>query len=140
MYNPLLEIVPTELFPPLTAFTAQVTELLFNWEGTLAVNCWLWFGNTDACDGVICIANTVNVLVVNVPLARVTVIGPLLAFAGTVAVICVRLPLNTVALVPLNETLVMLPKFAPVKVTVSPINPDCGENEINCGLGQPIFG
>jgi hypothetical protein len=50
MYSPLLEIVPTELFPPVTPFTCHVTTVLAV-PVTVAVNCCVPFTRTFADAG-----------------------------------------------------------------------------------------
>src|SRR5205823_14990829 len=59
-------------------------------------------------------------LLVALPLGVVTVIGPVVAPAGTVAVMLVSEPTENDALVPLNETPVAPVKLLPVIVTDVP--------------------
>jgi len=63
---------------------------------------------------------------VPVPTELVTVIRPVVAPVGTVAVICVLLLTVNVAFVPLNLTLVAPVKFVPVIVTEVPTGPLVG--------------
>ena len=74
---------------------------------------------------------------VAVPPGVVTAIDPVVAPAGTVAVICVEeSTVNMVALVPLKATVVAPPRFAPVMTTFVPAGPLVGEKlEID---GRPI--
>jgi hypothetical protein len=73
---------------------------------------------------------TVNdVELVAVPPDVVTVIAPLVAPLGTVAMTCVELPPVTVAAVPLNETLAPL-RLVPLTVTEVPTGPLCGEKPL----------
>ena len=66
------------------------------------------------------------VLLVAVPPAVVTAIGPVVAPAGTDVEICVLLSIPTVAAVPLNVTPVAPAKLLPVIVTAAPTSPDAG--------------
>jgi hypothetical protein len=50
VYNPVLDIVPTVVFPPFTPFTLQVTAV-FVVPVTLAVNCCVWDTPTDPLAG-----------------------------------------------------------------------------------------
>jgi len=68
------------------------------------------------------------VAVVAVPAGVVTLMGPVVAFAGTVVVICVLLFTVNVAETPLNLTDVAPVKLAPVIVTLVPGAPLVGEN------------
>jgi hypothetical protein len=61
---------------------------------------------------------TVNLVEVAVPSAVVTEIGPLVALAGTMAVIVVGVFVEVTAAVPLKETAVALASVVPVMVTV----------------------
>lgn len=82
---------------------------------------------------------TVKLLVeVAVPPAVVTVIVPVVAPVGTVAIICVAVELVTVACVPLNLTVLLaavVEKFVPVMVTAVPIAPLVGEKLVIVGAG-----
>jgi hypothetical protein len=79
---------------------------------------------------------TVKLLVlVAVPLGVVTEIGPLLAPAGTVAVICeFELTVNVVA-VPPNETAVVPVRLLPLIVTLVPVGPLVGVKPLIEGAG-----
>ena len=71
------------------------------------------------------------VLLVAVPPGVVTVIAPVVAPIGTVAVIDVELEaLKPDAAVPLNFTDVAEPRFVPVIVTLVPTGPDPGVKEL----------
>jgi hypothetical protein len=73
-------------------------------------------------------------VLVAVPPAVVTLMGPVVAPVGTVAVIFVaELTMKVVALTPLNLTEVAPVKFVPVIVTLDPTGPDMGENEVIVG-------
>ena len=70
-----------------------------------------------------------RVLVLKGPLSGVvTVMGPVVAPAGTVVVIVPGGPSVKVAATPLNETAVAPVKFAPVIVTFVPTGPNVGAN------------
>ena len=73
------------------------------------------------------------VLLVAVPPGVVTVIGPVVAPGGTVAVICDRFLTLYVAVVPLNVTAVAPVKFALEIVTVVPTPPLMGEKPMMVG-------
>jgi hypothetical protein len=76
---------------------------------------------------------TKSVALLAVPLGVVTVILPVVAPVGTVAVICVEL-LNVNAVgTPLNFTLVTPVKFVPVTVTTVPTAPLVGVNDVIVG-------
>ncbi|HYZ14633.1 MAG TPA: hypothetical protein VFA08_13655 [Actinomycetota bacterium] len=69
-----------------------------------------------------------------VPPGVVTLIGPLVAVVGTVAVICVaEFTVNVVAATLLNVTEVAPVKFVPVMVTDVPTGPDVGVNDVIVG-------
>ena len=68
-----------------------------------------------------------------VPAEVVTLIGPVVAPLGTVAVICVLEFTVNDALVPLNATLVAPVKFEPLIVTCVPTGPLVGLNEETTG-------
>lgn len=73
---------------------------------------------------------------VAVPEGVVTVIGPVVAVAGTVAVICVEeTTVNVVALVPLNATAAAPFKLVPLIVTEAPTAPLLGEKPVSVGAG-----
>ena len=75
---------------------------------------------------------------VAVPLGVVTMIGPVVAFAGTVAVICdADLTLND-ALTPLKVTLVAPEKFVPLMVTDVPVLPLVGVKLEIVGAGPAV--
>jgi hypothetical protein len=76
------------------------------------------------------------VALVAVPPGVVTAIGPVVAPAGTVAVICVeRSTLKVAALTPLKVTEVAPVKFVPVITTLSPVPPLVGEKLEIVGAG-----
>jgi hypothetical protein len=66
----------------------------------------------------------INPLLVAVP--TVTVTGPVVAPVGTVAVMLVLIQAVVVAVVPLNFTVPLVPKFKPVIVTDDPTAPFVG--------------
>jgi hypothetical protein len=69
-----------------------------------------------------------------VPPGVVTLIGPVVAVVGTVAVICVaEFTVNVVAATLLNVTAVAPVKFVPVITTDVPTGPDVGVNEVIVG-------
>jgi hypothetical protein len=75
---------------------------------------------------------------VAVPPVVVTVIGPVVAPAGTVAVICVVLATVNVALTPLNRTFRTLAKLAPKMLTTVPTGPDGGVKLLMMGGVGPV--
>ena len=73
-------------------------------------------------------------LVDAVPPGVVTEIGPSVAPAGTLAMICVPVPLTKKGVpVPLNCTALAPPKFAPLIVTLVPTGPLVGLNPVKLG-------
>ena len=77
------------------------------------------------------------VALVPVPVGVVTEIGPVVAPAGTVALMCVLLvTVNVVAETPLNFTAVAPVKLVPVIVTDVPTGPLAGVNEVI--VGAPV--
>ena len=81
---------------------------------------------------------TVNdAVLVPVPAGVVTATGPVVAPAGTVAVIWVSEVTVNVAVVPLNFTAVAPVKPLPVMVTGVPDGPEVGVNEKTTGAGPP---
>jgi hypothetical protein len=85
-----------------------------------------------------CVLLTVKLVVlVAEPSAVVTLMGPVVAPAGTVAVILVALTTLNVAAVPLKVTAVAPVKFVPVIVTVVPTGPKVGVNEAI--VGTPVL-
>ena len=68
--------------------------------------------------------------VVNVPAGEVTVIGPLVAAAGTATLIDVVVTVDGAEAMPLNETvvLVLVPNPVPVSVTVVPAGALSGDH------------
>ena len=71
-----------------------------------------------------------SVVLVALPLAELTDMVPLVAPDGTVVVIVVAVEFVTTDWVPLNFTVLLagvVLKFAPVMVTVAPVDPDAGE-------------
>jgi hypothetical protein len=106
----------------------------------LAMMCLLSCNVTDREWSVL---TTKSVELVAVPPGVVTVILPVVAPEGTVAVICVaETTVKVVAAMLLNLTaLVVKPvplKFVPVIVTVLPIGPKVGENEVIVGVGAVV--
>ena len=86
-----------------------------------------------------CVVLTVKSLVlVTEPAGVVTLIGPVVAPAGTVAVILVALTTLNVAATPLKVTLVAPVKFVPVIVTVVPTGPNVGVNEAIVGAPAAV--
>jgi hypothetical protein len=85
-------------------------------------------------------AGTVNdVLLLATPVAVVTTRLPLVASAGTLALMLVLLHEVTVAVVPLNFTVpVELPKLLPLMVTGVPAVPDSGVTELTTGGGTTV--
>ena len=73
---------------------------------------------------------------VAVPLGVVTVILPVVAAAGTAAVICVALATVKVAAVPLKATAVAPVKFVPVIVIVVPTTPLAGAKLVIVGVEE----
>ena len=70
---------------------------------------------------------TINeVALMAVPPAVITVIGPVVAPAGTCAVICAEVLTSKPAFTPLNRTAVAPVKFAPEMVTLVPAGPAVG--------------
>jgi hypothetical protein len=88
-------------------------------------------GVRDAMNGV-----TLKSLVLTaVPFGVTTLIGPVVAPLGTVAVICVsESTVKEVAGVPLNLTAVAPVKVVPVMVTAVPTGPLPGVNDVICGV------
>jgi hypothetical protein len=84
-----------------------------------------------------CVLLTVKLVVlVAEPAGVVTLIGPVVAVAGTVAVICVaEFTVNVVAATLLNVTAVAPVKFVPVIVTDVPTGPNVGVNDVIVGGG-----
>lgn len=68
-----------------------------------------------------------------VPPGAVTLMGPVVAPAGTSAVSCELLPREKLALNPLNCTAVTLVKLLPVMVIVLPATPPPGLNPLTMG-------
>jgi len=79
------------------------------------------------------------VALVSVPPVPVTVIGPVPAPAGTVAVMVFPPETLATAPTPLNSTTGEVPKLYPLIVTMVPAGPEAGENEvITVGLLGPV--
>jgi hypothetical protein len=91
---------------------------------------------TGVNDVIVGAATTVkSVALVAVPMVFVTLILPVVAPVGTVAVIDVaEFNVNAVAVVVLNLTAVVQPKFVPVMVTLVPIGPAAGVKEVMVGV------
>ena len=88
---------------------------------------------------VVAAADTVKLpLLVPVPTDVVTEIGPVVAAAGTVAVILVAELTVKPALVPLNLTAVTPAKLLPLIVTLVPTGPLVGVNEVIVGAGAAV--
>jgi hypothetical protein len=80
-----------------------------------------------------------SVVLVAVPLGFVTLILPVVAPVGTVAVIDVaEFTVNEVAFVVLNLTTVVPQNFVPVIVTLAPIGPAVGVNELMVGAAGAV--
>ena len=81
------------------------------------------------------------VLLVAVPPGVVTAMGPVVAAAGTAAVICVPPALTVYAgwLTPLNLTLVAPVRFVPLMVTLVPTGPDVGAKLVMVGAGAVSY-
>ena len=77
-------------------------------------------------------------LLVAVPPGVVTLIVPVVAPAGTVAVIWVSLFTAKAAVVPLNFTAVAPLRLLPVMVTLVPTGPLVGANELRVGAGVVV--
>ena len=78
-------------------------------------------------------------LLVAVPPGVVTLIGPVVAIAGTVAVSVVDSnTLKLIALAPLNITAVAPVKSVPVMVTLVPTGPLVGAKLVMVGAGVPV--
>jgi hypothetical protein len=75
---------------------------------------------------------------VPVPPELVTVIAPVVAVAGTVAVICVAEFTVKEAVTPLNLTELAPVKFVPVRATAVPDEPLVGVNETTVGAFVPV--
>src|SRR5207247_652506 len=86
------------------------------------------------------LAETVKVLaLVAVPPDVVTLSGPVVAPAGTVAwITVVDVTVKVVALVPLNRTAVTPVKFVPLMVTFAPTGPLVGEKLVMVGGGMTV--
>jgi hypothetical protein len=84
--------------------------------------------------------STLNVVDdVPVPLEVVTEIVPVVVPAGTRAVICVlESTLSDVAAVPWNLTAVTPVNVVPVMMTLAPIVPDAGENDVIAGRTRNV--
>src|SRR5207247_5464928 len=79
------------------------------------------------------------VLLVPVPADVVTLSGPVVAPAGTVAwITVVDVTVKVVALVPLNRTAVTPVKFVPLMVTFAPTGPLVGEKLVMVGGGVTV--
>ena len=91
-------------------------------------------------DGVGLLTTTVNALLLAaVPPGAVTLIGPLVAAAGTVAVICVSLfTVYTVTAVPLNFTAVAPVNPLPVMDTTVPTVPLAGLKLLIAGAATTV--
>lgn len=81
-----------------------------------------------------------ELLVIVIPLT-VTLIGPVLAPAGTEVVSEVVVDAVTMEVIPLNDTELfagVILKFVPVIVTIAPAAPVAGLNPINVGVGKTV--
>jgi hypothetical protein len=80
------------------------------------------------------------VALIVVPSALVTLIGPVVAFNGTVAVICVSIStLNVVAFVPLKATADVVVKSMPVITTIVPTGPLVGLKLVMVGATSALM-
>jgi hypothetical protein len=78
------------------------------------------------------------VALVAVPPGVLTAMAPVVAPAGTVAVICVALALKAVAFTPLNATTVAADRLLPLIVTDVPTRPLTGEKPVIEGAGPVV--
>jgi hypothetical protein len=92
---------------------------------------WPEFGLRLLMDGLVEITVKLTPLLGTPPAVTTTL--PVVAFAGTGVTMLVAVQLVGVAVVPLNVTVPVVPKFVPVIVTDAPTGPDVG-------LRLPIFG
>jgi hypothetical protein len=83
-------------------------------------------------------ATTVNALPLLARPPTVTTTLPFVAPAGTVVRIEVALQLVAVAVVVLNFSVPVVPKFVPVIVTVAPTAPDVGERFVMLGATKTV--
>jgi hypothetical protein len=93
-------------------------------------------GLNDVMVGVETAPTVKSVALSAVPFAVVTLMGPVVAPAGTVVTICVGVFDVIDAVVPLNLTDVAAARFVPVMVTGVPTRPDVGVNDVMVGLAQ----
>ena len=80
--------------------------------------------------GSVPLAAVKSAALVSVPPVPVTVMGPVPAPTGTVAVIVVPPETLATAATPLNCTVGEVPKLYPVRVTVVPAGPEVGLNPV----------
>lgn len=78
-------------------------------------------------------------VLVAVPAGVVTVMGPVLAPAGTLAVMLVALPETMAASVPLKATRAAPDRFCPVMVTWSPAAPEAGMRQVMAGVTAVVI-
>ena len=81
------------------------------------------------------VAETVKLEELKTDVPFETLMGPVVAFAGTVTVMDVAVDDAIVAGVPLKDTESGVVKFVPVIVTVAPVKPEVGVNELIVGGG-----
>jgi hypothetical protein len=93
-------------------------------------------GDSDVIFGATAGAATVNVTPLLATPPTVTITAPVVAAVGTLATMLVAVQLVGVAVVPLNLTVFVpcvAPKFAPVMVTLEPMAPLVGDNDVIVG-------
>jgi hypothetical protein len=83
-------------------------------------------------------ATTVNTLPLLATPPTVTTTLPVVAPVGTVATMEVALQLVVVAVVVLNFTVPVVPKFVPVIVTEAPTAPEVGDRLVMLGVGRTV--
>jgi hypothetical protein len=143
---PVVAVAGTVAVICVAEFTVNVAATLLNVTEVVPVK-FVPFIVTDvptgpdvgANDVIVGQAATVKLLRLDpVPPVAVTLTGPVVAVAGTVAVICVaEFTVNVVAFTLLNETTVAPVKFVPVIVTDVPTDPQVGANDVIVGQVVP---
>src|SRR3989441_3173369 len=120
---------------PLTGLLKTAVKLM----GELLVgSAWLAALSIVTVGGVVSVTTVKLLALLAVPPGVVTLSGPLVAPAGTVAVIVVAEPTVKLALVPLNRTAVAPLKLVPLIVTVVPTPPLVGEKLVIVGGGMTV--
>jgi hypothetical protein len=132
-------MVPTDVLPPGTASTLQLTPPP---AITDALNCCVCVVITTAANGgEMLTAETVNIIPALATPLTVTTTLPLVAAAGTGTTIEVARQLVGTAAVPLNVTVLVpcvAPKFAPRIVTATPAAPDAGDKLVMLGVASTV--